>query len=62
MTEAQYKTENMLLLKELGGSSNEELQTLVKKYTPTGNPNAIKKIEDLRELHTTLKGMQKQEE
>lgn len=56
-TESQYKSEIVDLAKELGGSSNEEVVLTMKKYHPTGNPNAIKDISDLEKLHSELSEM-----
>lgn len=57
---ANVKTDIVQLCKTMGGSSNAELMTLLKKYTPNGNPNAITDEEKLAELHGELLQMQLQ--
>ena len=42
------------LLKELGGSANEEVHAIVTKHHSSGNPNAIKDVEKLKKLHDEL--------
>ncbi len=42
------------ICKELGGSSNEELMTIVKEFEPSGNPNKIKDVEKLNNLLSKL--------
>ena len=37
------------MCKNLGGTQNENLMTVLKTYTPSGNPNVIKSIEKARE-------------
>lgn len=37
------------MCKKLGGTQNENLMTVLKTYTPSGNPNVIKSIEKARE-------------
>jgi hypothetical protein len=51
---ASVKASIIDLCKTLGGSSNEELMTLLKVYTPSGNPNAITDEAKLAELHSEL--------
>jgi hypothetical protein len=48
-------------LKELGGSANESLLTLVKQYAPNGNPNSIKDEAKLLELQSKLAELKKPE-
>jgi len=45
------------LCQELGGSDNEDLMAVLKKYTPTGNPKKIKDLEELQKLQTELNDM-----
>lgn len=40
--------------KELGGTKNEALMTVLKEVVPSGNPNAIKDIDKAKELLTKL--------
>lgn len=42
------------LCTELGGSKNENLMTILKKYEKSGNPNKIKDFEQLTKLHNEL--------
>jgi hypothetical protein len=51
---AKVKYDVVELCKALGGSKNEELMTIVKKYAPNGNPNSIDEEEKLVELHSEL--------
>lgn len=45
------------LCTELGGKKNPELMTLLEKYTPTHNPNAIKDQKQLSDLYVELQDM-----
>lgn len=42
------------IAKSAGGSTNEELMTIVREYAPKGNPHVIKDIEKAKELLTKL--------
>jgi hypothetical protein len=53
----QVKQNIIRLAKKLGGSSNEELMSVIKEYAPSGNPNEMTKIEKVRELRSELQGM-----
>ena len=48
------KTEIIAFAKQLGGSSNEDLMTVIKKYASNGNPNSITSEDDLKALHSEL--------
>jgi hypothetical protein len=48
------KDEIIVLLTELGGSKNEDLMKVVKKYEPKGNPNKITDEKKLKELLVEL--------
>ena len=54
---ANMQDEIVTLCQELGGSKNEDLMTVLKKYNPTGNPKKIKDIEQLKQLQTELNDM-----
>ena len=55
------KAEVIEMLKELGGSKNEVAVSLVKQYHPSGNPNAIKDINDMSKLRSELIDLKSQE-
>lgn len=57
---ATMQQEVVELCQGLGGSKNEKLMTLLKKYDKAGNPNKIKDIEKLKELQTKLNDMKEQ--
>ncbi len=44
--------------KELGGTGNTEMMTLLKSYVPSGNPNAIRDIAKAKELLEKLNAME----
>lgn len=48
------KTQIIELCKELGGQGNEKLMEILKRYHPSGNPNAIKESKQLADLYLEL--------
>jgi len=54
---ADMQGDVVALCQELGGSKNEDLMTVLKKYEKNGNPNKIKDIKKLKELQTKLNDM-----
>lgn len=52
------KKEIIQICTELGGTKNEKLMTALKAVVPSGNPNAIKDIEEAKSLLETLKTLQ----
>jgi len=57
---ANIKTEIIDMCKELGGSKNEILMEIVKKYAPNGNPNSISDELELSKLRSELVDLQAQ--
>jgi len=55
---ASLKTNIIESCKVLGGSGNEELMAVVKKYAPNGNPNSINDETKLAELKSELDSLQ----
>jgi len=49
------------MMRELGGSKNEVAVALIKQYHPSGNPNAIKDINDMSKLRSELIDLKSQE-
>lgn len=47
------------IAKSAGGSTNDELMTIVREYAPKGNPHVIKDIEKAKELLTRLQEFSK---
>ena len=58
---ANIKTEIVAMCKELGGSNNEILMGIVKKYAPKGNPNSISDEIKLGELRSELMDLKEQQ-
>jgi hypothetical protein len=56
--EITIKTEIIELCKALGGSKDDELMGIVKKYAPNGNPNSIADDEQLANLRVELLDLQ----
>jgi len=55
---ADLKTEVIQLCREKGGSGNENLMVIVKKYEPSGNVNKIKDIDKLNTLKIEVMGLE----
>ena len=51
------KKEIIQMCVELGGTKNEDMMSLIKEYVPSGNPNAIKKLESAKELLNRMKSI-----
>lgn len=51
------KKEIVTYCQKLGGTKNAELMKVLKEYTPTGNPNAIKNIEEANKCLTEIKAV-----
>ena len=51
---AKLKGDVIALCRELGGSKNEALMEVVKRYVPSGNPNSITDEEQLSDLYEEL--------
>ena len=51
------KTDIIALCTELGGTKNKQLMETLKKFTASGNPNAIKSIDKARECLAAIKGV-----
>lgn len=49
------------LCTELGGTKNERMMDLIKKFAPSGNPNSIKSLKKIVELKKALEAMKKGE-
>jgi len=54
---ANMQNDIVTLCQELGGSKNDDLMTVLKKYEPSGNPKKVKDIEQLKQLQTELNDM-----
>lgn len=48
------KTNIIKLANEMGGSSNAELMTLIKKVVPSGNTNLIKEVDEAKKLYADM--------
>lgn len=51
------QTEIIAICTELGGTKNAQLMQTLKGFTPSGNPNAIKSMDKLRECLAAVKGV-----
>ncbi|WP_249311920.1 AAA family ATPase [Congzhengia minquanensis] len=54
---AEIKKEIVATCGALGGTKNEELMTTLKAFVPSGNPNAIKSIDDARKCLEKIQGI-----
>ena len=54
----EVKSKIIEIAKAVGGTSNESLMTTIKKYVPSGNPNAIRDIEKAKQLLEELETLQ----
>lgn len=54
---SEIKTEVIALCSKKGGSGNEALMAILKKYDPSGNPNKIKDVNKLKELLEEINGL-----
>ena len=58
---ANTQEEVVVLCRELGGSKNEGLMTILKTYEKNGNPKKINDVEKLKKLQTELNDMKEQQ-
>ena len=54
---SEIKKEIVTMCTELGGTKNEELMIILKSYTKSGNPNAIKDIAEAKDCLAKIKGI-----
>lgn len=51
------KKEIVQMCVELGGTKNADMMSLIKEYVPSGNPNAIKSLDNAKELLDRMKNI-----